>query len=356
MQTTNKSCRIGLRIVAFFAVLVIINICLSFLLCPLENASGKVWYAYNSEQNDIDTLFVGSSLIACSVNPYEYDAIANTRSFNFGTPCQHVNQSIEAIETVISDCELKTIVLAVDYGELTQPVNINAKAAFQQAKVSTLNPIEKAGYFCKQAFARDSIMNPESINYFIPWIYNNVSISPSLILSNVQAKISGKTDILGDDYVGRGYSTNDKNLPENGEILQQNHWDEYGAFNTDTISIIIDLIQLCNSRDIRLILVVPPHPRFDIVDYLPSYYSYYAELSQILGEYEVEFYDFNFAIPEYFTFDPQYFSDFEHLNTLGATEFSRMLAKFLQQSKENDMSSCFYEYDEYVNVVLKQQG
>lgn len=355
MQTTNKPCRFGLRIVAFLSVFIVINICLSFILSPLENASSKVWYAYNSENNDIDTLFVGSSLIACSVNPYEYDAIANTHSFNFGTPCQHVNQSIEAIETVINDCKLKTIVLAVDYGELTLPVNINAKAAFQQAKVSTLSPIEKVSYYCKQAFAKDSIMNPESINYLIPWIYNNVSISPKSILSNIKAKISGKTDILGDNYVGRGYSTNDKNLSENGENQLKNHWDEYGKFNADTISILTDLIHLCNSKDIRLVIIVPPHPRFDIVDYLPSYYNYYTKLSQIFANYEVEFYDFNFATFEYFTFESQYFSDFEHLNTLGATEFSRMLANFLQQSNVNDMSSCFYEYNEYIDVVMKQQ-
>ena len=354
MQTTNKPCRIGFRIVAFIAVFVLINICLSFMLTPVENASSKVWYAYNSESNDIDTLFVGSSLIACSVNPYEYDAIANTQSFNFGTPCQHINQSVEAIETVIGDYELETIVLAIDYGELTLPVNINAKAAFQQAKVATLNPIQQAAYYCKQAFAKDSIMNPESINYLIPWIYNNVSISPELILSNVKTKISGDFDILGDTYVGRGYSTNDKNLPESGEIMQQNHWDEYGEFNTDTVEILLDLIQLCNNKDIRLVIVVPPHPRFDIVDCIPSYYNYYTELSQILSCYDVEFYDFNLVTSEYFTFEPQYFSDFEHLNTLGATEFSRMLAKFLQQAKENDTSSCFYEYDEYVDVMRKQ--
>ena len=354
MQTTNKPRRTLLRIVAFLAIFVALNICLSFLLSPVENASGKVWYAYNSENNNIDTLFVGSSLIACSVNPYEYDAIAHTSSFNFGTPCQHINQSIEAIETVMNDCSLETIVLAIDYGELTQPVNVNAKAAFQQAKVATLNPIEKASYFCKQAFAKESVMNPESINYLIPWIYNNVSISPSLILSNVKAKISGNTDILGDNYVGRGYSTNDKNLPENGEILQQNTWDTYGDFNADTVSIVIDLVQLCRSKDIRLVVIVPPHPRFDIVDYIPSYYDYYTELSQLFSEYGVEFYDFNFVTPEYFTFEPQYFSDFEHLNTLGATEFSRMLANFLLQSKENDMSSCFYSYNEYLDVMQKQ--
>ena len=353
MRITNKSCRISLRSVAFLAVFVVINICLSFLLIPAENASSKVWYAYNSENNDIDTLFVGSSLIACSVNPYEYDAIANTQSFNFGTPCQHINQSIEAIETVVNDYELKTIVLAIDYGELTLPININAKAAFQQAKVSTLSPIERAGYYCKQAFSKDSIMNPESINYLIPWIYNNVSISPGLILSNVKTKMSGEFNILDDDYVGRGYSLNDKNLPEDGESIQQNHWDEYGEFNADTISIILDLIQFCQNKDIRLVLVVPPHPRFDIVNYFPTYYKYYTEFSQIVGNYEAEFYDFNLITSKYFTFDPQYFSDFEHLNTSGATEFSHMLAKFLQQSKENDMSSCFYKYDEYVDLVLK---
>ena len=333
----------------FIVIFILMNVGLTFFLCPAKGASEKVWDAYYDDAKNVDTLFCGSSLIACSVNPFVYDDIAGTNSFNFGTPCQHINQSIEAIEKVVEDHPLQNIVLSVDYGELCASTNINAKAAFQQAEIKHWPFWDKVKFVATQVFSKDFFFHPESINYLFPWIYNNVSMSPNLILSNVRTKIGLQSTGELDDYIGKGYSRNDKFLSENTDSVMKNQWEEYGKLNLDTVDIITGLKKWCDERDICLIVIVTPHPRFDIVPSFEVYYSFYHQLEEVLSGHDIAFYDFNLLKQEIFTFDNSLFSDYEHMNTDGASVFSSILAKFVTDTNV-ERSEYFYDYVEYMSL------
>lgn len=348
MQISDKLKKV-LHILLFCMLLVAVNCLLTFSLCPYKGASEKVWRAYYEEENTLDTLFCGSSVIGCSVDPFVYDAEAGTSSFNFGTPMQSINQSIEAIETVVREHPIRSIVLGVDYKELGDSTFINAKAAFQQAKIANWSFGNKARFLMRQAASKELFFHAESINYLVPWIYNNVGISPTNILTNIQSKVldvSMDKDEATMPYIGRGYSHHDRFLPPAGEDRFQNNWAEVGEMNPETLQLMADLKEWCNGKGIRLTVVVTPHPRFDIADSVDAYVGYYTQLQQFMSDKQIAFYDFNLLKPECFDFDEKYFLDYEHMNTEGAVVFSKLLARTVE-GPESSTGDLFFSGEEF---------
>ena len=76
-----------IRPLAYLAVFLVMNACLSFVLEPARGSSELMWKQYYKEK-EIDTIFIGSSLCLTSFDPYIFDETMGTKSFNMGTPLQ----------------------------------------------------------------------------------------------------------------------------------------------------------------------------------------------------------------------------------------------------------------------------
>lgn len=68
-------------------------------------------------------------------------------------------------------------------------------------------------------------------------------------------------------------------------------------------------------------------PDFRVMD-TGDYDQYIQQVNDFLTEYNIPYFDFNLCKETYFSYDCSLFKDDEHLNTLGAEEFSRLFSEF----------------------------
>lgn len=346
-----------IKIVAFVMVVLLVNGLFNYALEPVSGASGVMWTDY-SEETDLDMVFTGSSFCFRSFNPYVVDEVLGTNSFNMGTPSQAINQTYVAIKTAIEDHELDKVILAINYSSLESDWPVGAKVVFMRAKArseSFLGGIRDSLGFMLDEENREECT---SINFLFPWVYNHVSIDKRSIIENIDAKLSGKTEMdppEGDPesiYVGKGFGYYVGQLDYNtlGNANSKTYYT--GEFAASAFEVIQDIITLCNENGVELIAVNAPRPSLDVVSYGEDYFVKHDRLMTLFTENGAEYYDFNLIRPEIMEIKDEYFVDIEHLNEEGANVFSAAFAKFLQiRASETDLSKYFYSPEEYLKTI-----
>ena len=346
-----------LKVVVFFALLVLINEVCNFALEPVESASDTMWSDYMKE-DDLDIIYTGSSFSLRAFNPYVIDEILGSNSYNMGTPSQAINQTYIAIKTALERHDLDTVVLAINFSSLENDWPVAAKVAFYRAKGKNEPFIDRVKDTLWFMFDEDNREECTSINFLFPWVYNHVGLDRYSIMKNIKAKVTGviESNIPEGDpesvYVGKGFGYYVGQV-DYDSIGNKNSLTSYSnVFSVAAFDVIRDIISVCKENNVELIAVNVPRPVFDVVSYGEEYALKHNRLSQVFEENGVEYYDFNFAKPEIMEIKEDYFVDMEHLNEEGANQFSAAFAKFLQiRDGGEDMSQYFYEPEEYLDTI-----
>lgn len=77
-----RSSKIGKVLIGTILCLSLLNQALTFLLEPAQSSSSdNMWYGYQN-QEELDTIFAGSSLVSRSLDPDRYDRRMETHSCN----------------------------------------------------------------------------------------------------------------------------------------------------------------------------------------------------------------------------------------------------------------------------------
>lgn len=344
--------------IAFLAILLLINSILTFALVPANGASEVMWNDYYAME-ELDTIYIGSSVCLRSFNPFILDEQLGTNSFNMGTPSQPIDLTYLALKTAVEEHNIKRVYFGFGYFNLTMPNSQQSEAAFLQARNQRLSVGERLAANLSYMLSKEKIGESVSVNFIFPWVYNHVQLQVGAILQNIQAKLAGSsTDDLAmvndemRNYVGRGFGYY-KGVIDYNNIGNDNsvtHY--YGVFRPELLQELDAICELCRENKIELIVVNTPRPTFDVLAYGEEYYDTYLWLDTYLSERGASYYDFNLARPEIYESRPEYYFNFEHLNQEGADAFSREFASFEEMRRRNpDMKSYFFNWEEYLEFV-----
>lgn len=340
----------------FLIALCVVNMVLSFLLEPARGSSDMMWMEYYQEE-EIDVAFVGASFCQAAFVPYVVDEIMGVNSFNMGTPLQAIEQTLSAVETLLEEHDVDTVVLGTGFFVLQYETLDEAELTFEKARArnkSGWDALEDTLEYIFDEKVRDT---EKSINYFFPWTYNHQTITAEYIKKNVTNKIADwKNKLTGID--GELEQESAKGFRTSGEVVDYNtawemnsYWCYNQTFLKDKIGAFEKILQRCKEHGVDIIVINTPHPAYDVVSCHRTYEASENEMAAICEKYDVDYYNFSLVKPELFDSAPEYYADFEHLNLLGAEEFTKSVCNLLEYRKRGvDVKKYFYSVQEFYEI------
>ncbi len=330
-------------------------LCVAMLPCP--GPSELMWDELKKEE-ELDIVYVGSSLCQRSFNPYIIDEIMGTKSFNMGTPSQSLSSSLIAIKAAIEDHQAKQIVLTLGYFSLYDEGVPQAEFAFLKAKNDNIGKT-----IFQFSASEENFENARSVSAFFPWTISHVAFRPQAILENIKDKINGKTaleDVMVNNeyrhYIGKGYG-------ELWGIIDYDNITDFsknkysGEINEERIQELREICVYCKRQNVDLIVITTPYPDFDILESGEDYFETHALVKNVLNEQGVEYYNYSLIKDEFFDAKEDYFFDFEHLNAAGGDAFSRSFCEFIRRRNSGeDMEEHFYSPQEYLSSVKRAKN
>lgn len=349
---------------AIVALYVVVN---GFLTAALEvygSASELVWTQY-SEQEDVDTLVVGTSYNAHALVPSLLDEAGYGTAFNMATPSQSLEESLIGIRTAYEDHGISRVILNVVGLSSAEDdeARLNAPFLRQRARFATLAQTVSA--WCEVAFVKGGIAKMGSVMEFFPWEANHVTITPSEIMSNLRMRLNGtgiveaaETSNPGRTFYGAGYGNYEGSADFSSDDVQplyQKTDDDWKLAPNKTESL-REICSFCADHDIELYVINTPMPAYSVLSYGDGGEYYFAEqeaVQAVLDEFGLVYYDFAMVKPELVEIShSEYYFDIPHLNETGAENFTRAFTRLLDEvASGRDTRELFYDRDGFIASV-----
>ena len=210
---------------AFLILFLILNMGLSFLLEPAKGASEGMWKSYYA-QEELDMIFIGSSLCQGGFDPLVFDEKLGVNSFNMGTPLQAVPQTTRALETALENHDIKTVIFGMGFSTLKYDSLMEAELTFEKARIKQLGGVAALKESIRYLYSEDIIADEKSINFFFSWLYNRGELTKEELVKNVSKKLEGF-------WTGK----NEQASMETGSLIESKGYESYGdkVFNYDNL-------------------------------------------------------------------------------------------------------------------------
>lgn len=360
MQTSEKKKKAGKivrKIVVFLVIAGLLNALLTFLITPYSSPSQEMWkHYYNLENQDVDMVYLGTSMSYTSINPRITNEMTGYHAYNMGTNAQSYANSLTALERAIRDHGIKRAVLVLDYAYLEtgsenhgRPDTVFIHAMNQGRPLRERIRNDASFLFNPNYFGKS-----QSMNFWFPWVNSGVSGGLNGWLNNVGAKLGLVKLKAGDGNNIRnrfGFKPwyRQVNYDSINEASQK--WSEKNM-SKESVENLNDICQLCRTKQVDLTVIVTPGPTSMVLSYGKSYFSRMETMKKFFHDRGIGFYDFNLAKPSLYAGSPTYYKDNDHLNVQGAAVFSRTMGRFLNALKRGeDLSDEFYTPAEYVASI-----
>lgn len=347
----------GAKTVAVLLFIVLVNWGLTFVIEPTGSKSQVMWHDYY-EQSDIDTVYVGTSQGERGFDPAAIDKECGTSSYNMCTPSQLLEESFLGIKQAYKDHHIKRVVLSFEVSLVQSEDSPSPGGAYIRNK-DRGKPLQ---------FAKDALPcltddrfygKKDSINWMFPWVINHVDAKPQKLYRNIKMKLDGTSiadaameNEKGWTYYGKGYGNYDRVYDYNPKVYRS-YLDTYGKSepNDRKMQTLADICDYCADHDIELDVICTPLPAYDILEY-DGYFDKLTGIKSLVEEHGAHYYDFNLARPELFDQKPEYFADYQHMNTEGGRIFSEGVAKLFQHiDAGDDVDDLFYAPEDYASHI-----
>jgi hypothetical protein len=345
--TARRGLRRAGKWILFLALFTAGNLFLNFLFEPFLGSGEEMWKAFRAKQQ-LDTVYAGSSQCISAIRPDVVDGILGTRSFNMGTNMQSFHNSEAAVKAAIREKNIRRVVMVVDYEMLSSDryENFRAEASFEKAYMDGL-PLTSSLPSAVEFLTDPAFFGkPGSISFLFPWIYDRDMNVPQ----NVREKLAGRVlDTAGHRDAYGFYPSDEIMVPDDFYITpeQAPEWDRTAeqiidlSLSDSCRKDLEDLCRTCADNGVELTAISVPYPNWLRIYSLDSYRSVQQELTDLFAAYGFGYYDFNTVTAEHYTTDLTGYKDNGHMNTAGATVFSKMLAEFLKAEQSGDVSGWF---------------
>ena len=339
-----------LSVAAAVALFLLCGKCLQYLLIDDTQSYTRVMMhqLYHAEQN-IDTLFVGSSHVYRSLVPEIADQSFGSYTFNAGTSTQKMDGSFALIREAASCNHLRQVYLELYYG-VAEEASLSERSEMRSTYIISdyMQPSLRKLQYLAEASPKEYL-----INSFIPARRNWTGLfDPSEIISLIRKKNTDAyrnhewtaPESTDEFYIDRGFVGNE------GSAEEDPLW-----FSTAYGNIVIPedpvtdhlwfrslkrIVDFCRRRNIELVFFIAPEQEADIAG-KENYQQYHDFVCGIAEDFGVPFYDFNLCRPAFFDAnDRSLFKDGDHLNTRGAEVFTQLAGDFF--SGRIDEKDLFY--------------
>lgn len=336
---------------------------LNFALELRGTKSNIVWTNFEQSE-DLDTIYIGTSIAASSFNPNLIDDELGTRSANMASPLQKLDETYLGIQSAYERFGIKRVVMTLDFTtlQLNETPNLGSAYLTQRGRVVGLSQyLSSAAWLIAE---RGAASAPGSINMLFPWVSNHPSWKDGIagIKRNIETKLDGSSvasavEVMepGWIYFGKGYGNkyaqldyDSKDVALFGELEKI----ETLSFDEAALEGVREICEYCAQHNIELIVVNVPIPIFNIHGYGQLYVDSQEAVAELLANMGVEYYDFAYAKPELLQIAPEDFYDNQHLNAVGADKFSTAFVTFMRMHEAGqDTSALFYTPEEYLATI-----
>lgn len=340
-----------IKAVLVLAAVILVNLGLDYALEPNFGSANLMWEDLVKEEQ-LDMVYVGSSLCQRNIDPLAVDEVTGKTSYNMGTSAQTLLASEDAVRTAHERFGIKTAVLVIGYSTFDADQGANSDIAWLRAK-------ERFGV--REGMNRldfvlsDSHIGREtSLNFLVPWVNNHVNFIPSVILNNIAEKRNGVDAVTselkhnyGMEYPGRGFECymGSYDPDEAGKDTSLRAYaNEYEESELQRLQ---KICAYCRENGIQLYVINAPKPAYDILAYGEAYGREGRMLEEQISAWGAQYYDFGLLRPEHYVIEESSFIDKEHMNRTGAELFSPVLGKYLVRLENGeDISADFRSYEE----------
>ena len=334
----------------------LVNGLLVFALVPYGSRIGGKWQDCY-EMESLDTVVIGTSLIEDAVNPAVLDAELGSTSVNLGTAKQMPDESYLGVRTILENRDISTVILSIDLPYYQTDKVSNPASTFLREKNSH-EPLSTAIADDLFLFSNVNLVTSgDSVNWLFPYVYDHVTGTSKSIIANMRNKIVRDTRVQDlaarrsnmEPWQGQGYCSTDKecDFTQGGQSTYRELY-EIRDLDGGKLDLVRKMCELCNDKGVQLIVIHPPLPRFQVLDYGDEWFDQIEQMRQLVEQHGAAFYDFDLVRTDLFSFDESFYRDMQHMNAAGARSFSKALATVLKARVEGeDCSRFFYSPDEY---------
>lgn len=346
-----------LGIVIFVCLFFGIEKCMEYaLINDINEWSRAMFHDFYTRQENIDTLFLGSSHVYCGLNPGILKEKTGESCFNMATPSQPLNGSYYLLKEAVKYHDISHVYLELYFGQST-----GEEGKFKEADQLPRN--WRNTNYMKPSLNKLSYMltmSEPSLTYmtFLPARrYSKDFFEPEKIKETIRQKrtenyknyyVENVLNGVVETYVKDGFYYSEHKA-EGGvlyDIIRPGSFSEK-PMTKDAEIYLRKIIEYCKDNQITLTLYCIP-----VTDYQASLYGdydrYVSQINEIAAEYELFFYDFNLCKEEVLELtDDALFRDKGHLNVYGAEIFSTCFAEFFKGLEEGRLTYEDYFYPTY---------
>lgn len=295
------------------------------------------------EQDNINTIFLGSSHVFFDVDVNIVDEYIEGTSFDLSTSNQRIQESYYNLIEANQKYDIKNAFVELYYIPSTgREGDYTATSAMKNSWVNT--------DYMQTGFARlQGIWNMNDMEHlieaFMPYVrYRAYLFDWDFIKSKHDIKTSEdyKNFRYHEDFTDNGFF--EVNLESRGfwystralkELTTtQSRTPESMCITEDAEKYLLKIIEYCERKDINLVLFVSPIYEVQVIS-TEGYDVYVDSIRSITEKYQVTFFDFNLIREEYLELNPEDCYDIGHLNSQGAGKFTRVFMDILDGRTES---------------------
>lgn len=323
--------------------------------CIVEPSEwGRIlWHNYYAQEENIDSLFLGSSHVYSDIDPLLSDEIDGGNHFSLSSGTQGLNSSYYLLKEADKGHNISHVYLELYYGVSAGKggeygANKNLYYGWQNTDFMkfSLNRLE-------YMLALGHVENwPET---FLPFIrYRTKLFDTEYIKEQIEKKRSEdyknyirleKSDSgeIINEYRDKGYWYCSKEMQENWLFDIQEYRLETDLLSEDAERYLRKIIEYCQKQGIAITLFVSPIYELKLIS-TEGYDVYVEQICRIAEEYGVPYYDFNLCREECFPIqDIRNFRDAGHLNDRGAKIYTTFFWKVMKEGKKDYFYNTYEE-------------
>lgn len=351
-------------IVWFLLFLIGIDRLTSYLVINDAGTPGRyILHGFYNREENIDTLFLGSSHTMYGIDPEVYESITGNKAYSCGTNFQYMDGSFALLKEADQRYHLKHVYIDVFFSvcrtsnrkerssaDLIYSYYISDYMKPSWNKYSYIFSASSPEHYIEALFPqRRYIKNLTDFSY----IKNNLDKKRAKNYQNYtfqkeyEAIIENGQTVCKSSLENKGFFYEGINDPIQSP---SNNWEEWKE-------LLVQMINYCEEHHISITFMTLPMSDFYIMQGGAEDYDGFAnevrEVLEISGS-KIDYIDFNLMKTEYLNLQERDFRDISHLNSEGAEKVSVLLADL--ESEENKDQFFYSSYQEKITTKENVYG
>ena len=309
------------------------------------------------QQENIDTLLIGSSLVYCGYDPRILDEVWGDNTYIAGTPIQKIDGSYYLLKEALKKNDIKTVYVDTYNRHYVDEPKERTKGHMEL--VYYITDYMKDGWnrfeFLINASGTEHYIN----SFFVPSRYGDNLLDLERMERIIKAKRREEYSAYAlPDRFYKGAMFIQGQLG-NPNLIAKVDEANFGPIKEQAISnyslqCLDKMVELCKKEGIRLVLLGTPVPHL-YIDSVEDYDNYHNYMKEYAKQNDIEFYNFNLCKIDYLNLEREDFLDMQHLSGVGNEKYSRFFADFMVKYTEEEKQRLFYNSVEEKNRDMEPQ-